>query len=390
MARRWLSRGLAAALALVVVAVGLFVVLTRNPSPDAFYDPPEELAGAPGSIIRSEPFTAGVPAGARAWRVLYRSTDPGGKPIAVSGLIVAPADPRGGPRPVLAWAHGTLGVARACAPSLSKDPFAGIPDMKGPLAAGWVIAMTDYPGLGTPGPHPYLVGESEGRAVLDSVRAAHALDGPGVPLDRRYAIWGHSQGGQSALFAGQLAPAYLDEYELAGVAALSPATTLRENLAAIEGTQGGNVLTLFALASWSRYYTGIDDSILVDDARGPARRIGESCVNEPSRVRIAAAAARLPNRVLAVDVADDPAWKPRLERNSPAPSGIRAPLFVAQGVADELIAPEVTTAWVERRRAAGGAIDFKSYPGVTHPAVVGAGGADALAWTKDKLNGQAL
>jgi hypothetical protein len=34
---------------------------------------------------------------------------------------------------------------------------------------------TDYPGLGTPGVHAYLMGESEGRAVLDSVRAARNL-----------------------------------------------------------------------------------------------------------------------------------------------------------------------------------------------------------------------
>jgi hypothetical protein len=38
--------------------------------------------------------------------------------------------------------------------------------------AGYVIAATDDQGLGTPGPHPYLVGDSEGMGALDSVRAA--------------------------------------------------------------------------------------------------------------------------------------------------------------------------------------------------------------------------
>src|SRR5690606_11859805 len=139
----------------------------------------------------------------------------------------------------------TTGIARPCAPSNTADPLKGIPDMTGALEQGWVIALTDYPGLGTPSPHPYLVGESEGRAVLDSVRAVHALDdelGLGVDLDDRYAIWGHSQGGQAALFAGQLAADYLGDHPLVGVAALAPATKLTDNLDAVIGTRAGNIL----------------------------------------------------------------------------------------------------------------------------------------------------
>jgi hypothetical protein len=55
-----------------------------------------------------------------------------------------------------------------------------------------------YQGLGTPGKHPYLIGEAEGRSVLDIVSAARQLD-PKIGL--RFLISGHSQGGQSALFA---------------------------------------------------------------------------------------------------------------------------------------------------------------------------------------------
>jgi hypothetical protein len=39
------------------------------------------------------------------------------------------------------------------------------------------VVQTDYEGLGTPGTHPYLNGPSEGRRVLDMVRAARRLDG---------------------------------------------------------------------------------------------------------------------------------------------------------------------------------------------------------------------
>ena len=224
-------------LVLVIGAAVVFALVTRNPSVGAFYDPPDELRGAPGTILRSEPFDDGLPDGARGWKVLYVSTDEHDQPIAVSGLVIVPTDPAPGPHPVLAWAHGTTGIARPCAPSVTDDPLEGIPDMTGPLERGWVITLTDYPGLGTPSPHPYLVGQSQGRAVLDSVRAAHNLD-TGLDLDDRYAIWGHSQGGHAALFAGQLASAYLPDFPLVGVAALSPATRLQDNLAAVEGTHG--------------------------------------------------------------------------------------------------------------------------------------------------------
>jgi acetyl esterase/lipase len=382
----WIGLGLAM---LLVVAVVVFVVASRNPSIDAFYDPPDHVSASPGTILRSEPFDHGVPEGARGWKVLYASTDPAGRPIAVSGLIIAPSDPAPGPHPVLAWAHGTTGVARACAPSLSDDPLEGIPEMTGPLARGWVLALTDYPGLGTPSPHPYLVGESEGRAVLDSVRAAHQLD-TGVELDDRFAVWGHSQGGHAALFAGQLAHDYLPDEELVGVAALAPATRLHDNLAAVEGTKAGNVLSIFTVESWTDYYSDIPDSTLTERARRPAERLARSCINQPSRLRLLIAGLTLPDDVLAVDPTTDPTWTSRLDENSPSPDGVAAPLFVAQGLSDQIIAPAVTEAWTTARCETGAPTEWKTYDGVDHPAIVGPAGADALTWTADRFAGDAV
>src|ERR671916_523486 len=85
-----------------------------GPKGSAFYDPPRPLpAGRAGKLIWARPIAA--PKGARAWKVLYRSTLHDGKAVAVSGLVIAPKrkPPRGGRR-VVAWAHGTLGGARNC------------------------------------------------------------------------------------------------------------------------------------------------------------------------------------------------------------------------------------------------------------------------------------
>lgn len=394
--RRWLR-----ALGWVIVVVGLttvllamiFLVLTRNPAIDEFYDPPDRIVGAPGTVLRSEPFLGALPPDSVGWRVMYVSTDADDFPIAVTGLVVAPAVAPEGPRPVLAWAHGTTGIGRACAPSISEDPFAGIPDMTGALEEGWVITLTDYPGLGTPGPHPYLVGQSEGRAVLDSVRAAHDLDlhldddDIGGEIDDRYAIWGHSQGGHAALFAGQLSETYMPEQELVGVAALAPATLLQDNLAAIEGTDMGKVLTVFTIASWTAVYPDLPDDTLSADASRPAQRLTGACTNQPSRPRVAIDGALLPDPVAAIDPFTDPAWTARLEQNSPDPAGVVGPLLVAQGLADEIIVPPVTEEWTRRRCAAGGVTQWQTFAGVTHEGIVDQGGELALDWTIERFEG---
>ena len=88
------------------------------------------------------------------------------------------------------------------------------------VAAGYVIAASDYQGLGTKGLHPYLVGKSEGMNELDNVRAARAL--PEVHAGRDFAVWGHSQGGQALLFTGQVAAEYASELHLVAVAGGAP------------------------------------------------------------------------------------------------------------------------------------------------------------------------
>lgn len=134
----------------------------------AFYRAPaSEAEGAPGTLVRQE-IIDGAPLGATTYRVLYRSTGLDDKPIFVSGVvIVPPGDPPPGGRPIVAWAHPTSGVVPRCAPSLAIFLFEQIQGLRSFIRDGYVVAATDYPGLGTPETHPYLVGVSEGRAVLD-------------------------------------------------------------------------------------------------------------------------------------------------------------------------------------------------------------------------------
>ncbi|HEX7443392.1 MAG TPA: lipase family protein, partial [Acidimicrobiales bacterium] len=169
-------------------------------SPAAFYRTPGPLPQEPpGAIVRSVviPSAGLLPGGATAYRVLYHSQSIAGADIAVSGVVVVPGGtPPPGGFPIVAWAHGTTGLSDQCAPSLGG--FASIPSLTAFLDRGMIVAATDYEGLGTPGIHPYLVGQSEAQSVLDSARAARNL--AGVTASNQVAVVGYSQGGQAALF----------------------------------------------------------------------------------------------------------------------------------------------------------------------------------------------
>jgi pimeloyl-ACP methyl ester carboxylesterase len=131
---------------------------------------------------------------------------------------------------------------------ISVQPMQGAPDG----ASAFRIIYASTAGLGTPEIHPYLVGVSEGRAVLDSVRAARQI--PNVGAGVSFAVWGHSQGGQATLYAGLLARQYAPELRLVGVAAAAPATDLATLMKDDRGTGGGNNITAMTLWSWSRIY----------------------------------------------------------------------------------------------------------------------------------------
>ena len=153
---------------------GFYVAPTRKPSSSEAPRAAEDRR--PGKLLRSEPFKTGVP-GSQAWRILYGSTGRDGEPVEVSAprhrAPTLPAPVNG--RNVVAWAHPTAGVGESCAPSMRRDPLDTIPHLPTLMALDDVVVATDYPGLGTPGPVPYLVGEIEGRAVLDAVRAARQI-----------------------------------------------------------------------------------------------------------------------------------------------------------------------------------------------------------------------
>ena len=144
------------------------------------------------------------------------------------------------------------------------------------LESGYAIAATDYPGLGTPGPHPYLVGESEARGVIDLVRAARSF--PGLEQSSRFAVWGHSQGGQAALFTGMIAKSYAPELHLVGVAAAAPATDLTALMTDDLDTTGGRNLTAMTIWSWSKGYGADMNAVIAPAAVPTVEALANICI----------------------------------------------------------------------------------------------------------------
>jgi Secretory lipase len=200
------SAATAAGTAAAGTAAARAATILPSPPGDAFYDPPDPLPpGSPGDVIWYRPATSPA-AGAAAWQVLYLSTTARGAPTAVSGTVLVPTAGYPGTRPVVAYAPGTQGWGPQCAPSkeMSSGSFDEQFAVNNLLAKGWAVVVTDYPGLGTPGPEAYNVGIPEGYAVLDLLRAATRLPGDGLSASAPMAIEGYSQGGGAAGWAAQL------------------------------------------------------------------------------------------------------------------------------------------------------------------------------------------
>jgi len=342
----------------------------------------------PGKVFHIHPQIGGAPANAKAYRIIYRSTNLNGEPIAVSGTVIFPAGPapKGG-RDIIAWAHYTTGVAGRCAPTLLPNLSGTIPGLEDMLSRGFAVVATDYEGLGTPGVHAYLVGLSEARSVLDSVRAARSLNG--AHATNRFAVWGHSQGGHAALFSGEIADTYAPELKLVALATAAPATDLVELFKAQKGSIAGNSLTAMALLSWSRTYNLPVDSVLEEGARLRFEKVGESCIQSLSQMLQTLKLAQPLKKVfLKGDPTQIPAWRQLMEENSPGRVPISVPVFIAQGTGDVNVKPDITVQFAKSLCARGTPVTLKLLKGVSHSFAAEKSAYAAVLWMHDRFRGK--
>lgn len=355
-----------------------------------FYAIPSPLPpGPPGSLIRVARMTTGswLPAGASAYRILYHSETDAGADVAVSGMVVLPGGtPPAGGFPIVSWAHGTTGLAPSCAPSLAG--VTSIPFVSSFVSAGWIVAASDYEGLGaSTGLHPYLVGTSEAQDVLDAARAARAL--AGTSASNTVLVAGHSQGGQAALFAGQIAQSYAPELFLAGVAAFAPVTSVLEFAPTrATRTDGSMAYLVMAAYAWSQTYGNFPlDTVLSEPALRADDVLASGCAAGVEAVYDLVTDRSL----LAPNWEDNSGLLGDDQANRPGSQPTSAPLLVLQGTADAVIPAEATDRFVTGQLCAAehDPVEYVPVAGAGHTGVLGSGAATLLRWMRQRLAGKA-
>jgi hypothetical protein len=389
----------------------------------AFYDPPAELPSANGTLIRSEPLPLGLalpgldgrPMPGTATRLMYRSTDSNGQPVAVTGAYIEPSAAWNGPgpRPLVALASGTMGQGDQCAPSFAlQNPLTltgdtlsvGYEDLAvyRILSAGVAVVVTDYVGLGaTDRLHTYVNRLDQGHALLDAARAAHAVAGASITPDSRVGLYGYSQGGGASAAAAELQPSYAPDVQLAGTYAGAPPADLTAVMKGIDGS------ALAGALGWSVNGFAQSDPALRSVVEASVNATGRAALQDLSTMCVGDAILgygftksskwTTSGKQLADIIAADPQAQAALDEQRIGALKPAGPVRLATGVQDDIVphgqARRLAVDWCGK----GGNVTYVpvilSNLGdkilTNHLAPLITDQTDAISWLTDRLAGRA-
>lgn len=363
---------------------------TVHDAPGALEVPLPLPPGEPGEIIDVEELDVGEDY--VGYRILYHSRSLRGDDIAVSGFVVTPAgEPPPGGWPLVAFAHGTAGTADICAPSHEAEEHVA---SWGPYLEGYAVVATDYEGLGTPGLHTYVVGRSEARSVLDSVRAAHNLrdtygpdSGSLLPVSDAFVVWGHSQGGHAALHTGQHWADYAPELQLLGVAAGAPPSQFALLYDVLLGGPFQGYLAM-ASAAFAAAYDDVElDQIYTDEAIALMDVLETGCTRDVFEVFNPLTAEEMLRVERPLEV---PPWDRVVVENDVNRAPVPVPLLILHGSDDEQI-PAISSLFLLGQlcvQPGQGPTVRIDYPGDDHSSVIGTQRDDLLGWIADRFAGE--
>lgn len=368
----------------------------QSPAGDNFYSPPSPLPyGVPGKVIRSHALTdsAALPSAGRNLLVLYHSQSIDGRDIAVSGTIaIPPGKPPTGGWPLTTWAHGTTGIGPSCAPSRDTPTSPEHPSLKvkqqlmdAYVKSGYVVVATDYEGLGPPGLHPFLQGESEGHSTLDIIRAAREIDSH---IGTRYVVVGHSQGGHADLFSAAIGPAYAPELTLLGNVAMAPASHIGVTIQSMTTASKPSYAlgyAMYVLESFASNHPQINlNEILTNQALAHLPQIRRECISKT--VSEGYWATSIPKAQFKPN-ANLSAVLKTAEANEPGELHIPSPTLVLQGTMDDTVLPAWTDAVVRSLCHTNSPVLYSVYKGATHESIVTLGASQVRSWIADRFAG---
>lgn len=429
MTRSELLIGFASSLAIILAAT--LPLRAAEVAVPPFYEGVATLKreGRLGDVIARESVATAVP-GAEAWRIAYVSSDVMERPTISTALVVAPtaAAPAGG-RPILAWAHGTTGTAQNCGPSQVLDPAQdlnqyfivggtswtdfGVPALTDFIAEGYVVVATDYQGLGGGGLHQYALAATQGRDVINSIRAAGSmgLSGDG----RKAAVFGWSQGGGATLGAAGLVDyaakpgSAFDGLDYVGFVALAPQdvavmippgtldeATAEGLLQSLAGTFSDNVFnfTHYAMSMWATAVAfpelDLADAFTAEGVNAFNAIFEKKCMHAAADTMNFTFGESFKSFALAKPE-NAVAWVDALVKGSVAPVKPLAPVIIYWGTKDTVVPPVMGELYRKQMCGIGGNVTRVQLPGEqTHFSTPGAAEPLFVPWLADRFAGKEL
>ena len=356
-----------------------------------FYDGP---IPPPGTTIESVPLdpAMSLTGAGPAYRVLYSTVDQHDQPAVSTGAVFLPPGPAPeGGFPVIAWAHGTVGLGDDCTPSALPRSPRDDEYLSHWLNQGYAVVASDYAGLGTPGLMSYLNSVTTAHGVVDSVIAAHDM---GLPLSPEWAIVGQSQGGGAAVASARWAtefsagtgldyrgvvttgtPANIDNF----VRQAGPALQLPE-LGPV-----ANAYTAYILAAFREARPDLDiNSVLTPEGLAAAERAETVCV----RALTDELADLTPAAFFSAPLSSIPGMADALYEYMGTPStGFDRPLFLGVGLLDRDVPPASTLAFYDQLVANNQNVTLRIYPEEDHSGTVLASMADSTPFLRSVFAG---
>ncbi|NNH74808.1 lipase [Nocardia uniformis] len=347
---------------------------------------------AVGTVTAVEPLApeAVLPGSENSQRILYRSTTARDEPTITSAAVYfPPGDAPAGGWPVIAWAHGTIGLGDQSAYSIA-GPGARERDwayLGTWLKQGYAIVAADYAGLGTPGDHPYLNGKVEAHNVVDAVKAATRQYSS---LAKKWAVVGQSQGGGAAVTTARYAtefggpeldyrgavgtgvPAYIEHILL----------PLGPHMPPIKLGAHTTAYVLYILNGLRTTFPELNiESYLNDSGRDWLARANTSTL-EPFGDELTASGVVLGD-LFARPLAQIPNLPTLLAGYMGMPeSGYDKPVFLGHGLQDTDVLTPLTLTFAAKMQATGQPVTLRTYP-TDHSGAVNASLVDSVPFVRD-------
>lgn len=381
-----------------------------------------------GTVVAKEAVATQIP-GAEAWRIAYVSSDAMERKTLSSALVIAPTgDMPAAGRPIVAWAHGTTGIAQNCGPSQVLDPAQdlneynliggtswtdfGIPAATTFIKSGYVLVATDYQGLGAGGIHQYSNAATNARDLINAARAVGSMGLSGS--NRNVVANGWSQGGGAVVAAASLKDyiaakgTAFDDVNFVGFVALAPQEievlipAAAENDAAAAGkvidglaeTFSDNVFnfTHYAMAMWAMPAAypelQLTDIFTEDGAKVLTEIFTKKCMHAGADT-LNFNFGETYKSLLKPQASNAQAWVKRLREASVAKEPPVAPVVIYFGNKDVTNPPIMGKLYQEQKCAIGGNVARVQLPGdQNHFTTPGVSEQFFVPWTADRFAGK--